>query len=350
MEGITPDQVERALLEQEAVISRARGQQLLLIQLADQMQLPSADGCKSMREWLAGRLDISSETAYSLSTTSKRLADSPDLTAQLSTADSTYDRVEATSRIPESRRADSLEGFDIQGLRSVASRLRRLGRVDDNQAHKAQHLTMQPNLDESQWHVWGRLDGYGGAVVNKVLTEEADLIGELPNGERPGLGYRKAMALVNKCERSTGGASSTPLITVFVDSDGAHVESGTSVGPEILEKIACGGSLELMKTADGEPLSVGRRKSVISPRLRRFVLHRDGACTAEGCTSRYRLQPHHKQPWSEGGPTDADNLVTLCWFHHHVVIHGWGYRVDASRGFRRIRFIPPGHDPPRSVT
>lgn len=182
--------------------------------------------------------------------------------------------------------------------------------------------------------------------MNKVLTEKADLIGELPNGDRPGLGCRKAMALVNKCETNTGGAGSTPVITVFVDSDGAQVEAGTSIGPEILDKIACSGSLEFIKTADGEPLSVGRRKRVISSRLKRFVLHRDGACTAEGCTSRYRLEPHHKQPWSEGGPTDADNLVTLCWFHHHVVIHGWGYRIDASRGSGRLRFTPSGHDPP----
>jgi hypothetical protein len=29
-----------------------------------------------------------------------------------------------------------------------------------------------------------------------------------------------------------------------------------------------------------------------------------------------------------------------------VVIHGWGYRIDSSRGPNRIRFIKPGHDPP----
>jgi hypothetical protein len=75
MRGITPDQVEQALVEEEAVVARARARQMKLIQIADAMQLPSADGCKSMKEWLAGRLDVSSETAYSLSTTARRLVD-----------------------------------------------------------------------------------------------------------------------------------------------------------------------------------------------------------------------------------------------------------------------------------
>ncbi|MGA7282788.1 MAG: HNH endonuclease signature motif containing protein, partial [Acidimicrobiia bacterium] len=78
---------------------------------------------------------------------------------------------------------------------------------------------------------------------------------------------------------------------------------------------------------------------------RRFVLHRDGGCTADSCNSRYRLQVHHKIPWSEGGATEADNLVTLCWFHHQVVIHGWGFRIDDSLGAGRLRFIRPDRLP-----
>jgi hypothetical protein len=38
--------------------------------------------------------------------------------------------------------------------------------------------------------------------------------------------------------------------------------------------------------------------------------------------------------------------VTLCWFHHHVVVHGWGYRIDTRLGNGRLRFLKPGTDPP----
>lgn len=346
MRVLTPDQLEQALLQEEANIARSRARQMQLIHLADAMQLPNADGSRSMREWVAGRLDISREAAFSLTTTAKRLADLPDLAQHLADGRITFDRAAATFRIPSEHQDDRLLSIDIPGLRRIAARHRRMERVDDATAHVSQHLSSQPNLDESTWEIWGKLDGYGGSVVSKVLTEEADLIESLPEGERPGLGYRRAVALAKVCEDRRPGIGSTPLITVFVDADGAETEVGTPVGPEILDKVACVGDLELIRNVDGKPLSVGRRSRVISKRIKRFVIHRDGGCSAEGCASRYRLEPHHKAPWSEGGPTDPDNLTTLCWFHHHVVVHGWGYRIDSIRGPSRIRFTKPGHDPP----
>ncbi|MCZ6737362.1 MAG: DUF222 domain-containing protein [Actinobacteria bacterium] len=79
---------------------RSIARQMQLIHLADAMQLPNADGCRSMREWVAGRLDISREAASSLTTTAKRLADLPDLAQQLAEGRITFDRATATSRIP----------------------------------------------------------------------------------------------------------------------------------------------------------------------------------------------------------------------------------------------------------
>jgi hypothetical protein len=150
------------------------------------------------------------------------------------------------------------------------------------------------------------------------------------------------------CEENGSTTISTHLISVFVDDKGVEVSGGTPVGPEILDKVACAGALEVIRTSEGgQPLAVGRRSRVIPNRLRRFILHRDGGCTADSCTSLYRLEVHHVIPWSEGGPTDPDNLTTLCWFHHHVVVHGFGYRIDPSLGPGRLRFVKPSaHDPP----
>ncbi|MGB7859196.1 MAG: HNH endonuclease [Acidimicrobiia bacterium] len=346
MEGLTPDLVEQALLAEEAKIAKSRASQLQLILVADAMQLHTADGCRSLSEWVAGRLDVSNETASTLVRTARRIAGAPDVVRSLSSGAITFDRAEATSRIPEEAQEHDLLGHDIAGLRRIAARYRRADRVDDRHSHISQRLTLQPNLDESRWDLWGQLDGYGGAVVSKVLTEEADLLEQLPDGTVPGLGYRRAVALTRICEERKLGSGTTPLISVFVDERAIEVENGTAIGPGILDKIACVGSLEVIKVRDGEPLSIGRRSRVISKRLRRFVMHRDGGCTAEGCSSRYRLQPHHIVPWSEGGPTDADNLTTLCWFHHHVVVHGWGYQIDPKLGAGRIRFLRSDRGPP----
>ena len=152
--------------------------------------------------------------------------------------------------------------------------------------------------------------------------------------------------------------TSTPLTTVFMDATEAAptngeavamIEAGPRVGPNTVEAILCDGIIEVTARAqDGIPLQMARRSRIIPPRLRRFVPHRDGAvCTIEGCMSRYRLQIHHIRPWSQGGRTDAENLTTLCWFHHHVVIHGRGFTIDPSSPPQRKRLLrPPIHAPP----
>jgi hypothetical protein len=124
MRGLTPDQVEQDLLRDEAIIAAARGRQLATLAIANQMQLPTADGCKSMTEWIAGRLDVSRETASRLTSTAARMADAPGLIGSLLMGEVTFDRAEALSRIPADDRNGWHEGVDIQGLRRVAARHR----------------------------------------------------------------------------------------------------------------------------------------------------------------------------------------------------------------------------------
>jgi hypothetical protein len=40
---------------------------------------------------------------------------------------------------------------------------------------------------------------------------------------------------------------------------------------------------------------------------------------------------HHVQPWADGGPTDLDNLILLCRFHHGLVHEGgWTIHLNAA--------------------
>ena len=80
----------------------------------------------------------------------------------------------------------------------------------------------------------------------------------------------------------------------------------------------------------------------IPPQLRSFILWRDqGQCSIEGCQSRYRLQPHHIQHRNQGGTHDPTNLISLCWFHHHVAIHQMGFQIDPSTPTHRRRLLRP---------
>lgn len=53
--------------------------------------------------------------------------------------------------------------------------------------------------------------------------------------------------------------------------------------------------------------------------MRQAAIHRDNRrCQVSGCPSRLKLHVHHKKARCEGGTHQADNLVSLCAFHHAI--------------------------------
>lgn len=55
--------------------------------------------------------------------------------------------------------------------------------------------------------------------------------------------------------------------------------------------------------------------------LRRRIARRDSRCRFPGCERPIRHR-HHIRWWSKNGPTDANNLIGLCWWHHRLVHEG----------------------------
>ena len=54
-------------------------------------------------------------------------------------------------------------------------------------------------------------------------------------------------------------------------------------------------------------------------------------CGFPGCSATSWLHAHHIVHWSNGGPTNLNNLVSLCSFHHHLV-HEGGWQVEIEAG------------------
>ncbi|MGB9357569.1 MAG: DUF222 domain-containing protein [Acidimicrobiia bacterium] len=359
--------LEQQLLDDEAVIARARGRQMQALRELDRRQVAMRDGHRSLQEWVAGRIDVAPETARDLVGTAQRLEGLPDVDEAVASGEIGFDRAAAISRL--AGRDDALDllaetaGRDIEGIRVLAARRRRMSRLDEIQSFEERYVSIQPNLDESAWRISGQLPGFAGRTVVEALETRGD---EFPYGQgvAPSRTTRNADALWSISHDAVSGGdgatidTSTPMLTVFVDATeaaatngtaGVTLEAGPQVGPNAVEAIMCTGTVDVTaRTADGQPLAMGRRTRVIPPRLRRFALHRDGdVCTVAGCVSRYRLQIHHIIPWSQDGRTDPENLTTLCWFHHQVVIHGQGFRIDPSSPPQRRRLLNPRiHAPP----
>jgi hypothetical protein len=120
----TVDYHESELIRLEGLKTRIAALQMRHLSYLDEAQAATADGSRSLSEWLAARLDLSLDTAKNLVRTMRRIDGRPDLKEALAVAEATFDRVEALSRIPEDvgllvgalgRSRRSLRSFGGQG-------------------------------------------------------------------------------------------------------------------------------------------------------------------------------------------------------------------------------------------
>ncbi|MGB8361125.1 MAG: hypothetical protein WCE80_06960 [Acidimicrobiia bacterium] len=348
----TTDQLEQRLAAAEEVVSQARAVQLEVLEELDRRQVATADGSRSLSEWLAARLDLAATTARSLVRTMRRTADHPELRQGLASSVS-FDRVEALSKLRHRDSDDLLLWADVAGVHREAAKQARITAEAETRSADDRFFVMQPSLDETWWRLWGGLDGLSGSLVDKVLSEAADALSDDIEGDA---GWRRATALV---ESLVSDDPPPAQVTVIVDAKeatptggeaGVILDSGSRVGQQALQAILCDSTVEVTaRTEDGRFMDYGRRQRTAPPALKRALLAEAGfTCAADGCISRRRLQVHHLTLWSEGGHTDQGELVVLCWFHHHVVVHERGFEIVLHPDHRRVRFRrPDGRGPPR---
>ena len=76
------------------------------------------------------------------------------------------------------------------------------------------------------------------------------------------------------------------------------------------------------------PLDIGYA-STIPAGIRNAVILRDQRCRwAGGCHQpAAACEVHHVKHKADGGHTSTRDCVLLCWFHHQVVIHRWGWTL-----------------------
>ncbi len=365
------DEIERELVELESTVSRSRARQAFLLARLDDAGVINVHGARSLQEWTAAHLDVASTTARDLVAAARRSvesdADDDRAVTGLESGDLTFDRATTISELvasgAEAHVVEASFDRDLAGVRRLAARLRRMTRVDEGELMRRRHLSIEPTLGETAWQIRGLAPGYDGRVIAKALEQRADLLPMALAGEREGRGQRMLDALTALAQdfldgvhptdgEPVGGGSS---ITLFLDNDavstggelGGTVAFGPRVGPATIERVLCGGEAAVVGLSNGRPVETTDHTKQIPPAVRALVLQRDGCCVMDGCRSRYRLQPHHIRQRAEGGSNDPDNLVTLCWYHHHIAVHGYGKLLDPESPPMRRRFlVGQTRDPP----
>ena len=178
---------------------------------------------------------------------------------------------------------------------------------------------------------------------------------------------RRARALLELMEK--GFAASDPQrrqagATVIIDE---RTLAGIDAGPDAVHETVYGSIVplgllntwlcdshvsRLVMSAEGVPLDMGREVRTATREQRRALRARDGGCAVPGCdcTASW-ADAHHIEWWHRGGPTDLENLVNTCRYHHRRIHAGELVvrMIDGLPGF----FLPDGtelREPERAAT
>ncbi|MEX1043246.1 MAG: DUF222 domain-containing protein [Acidimicrobiia bacterium] len=344
------DCLEQDFVRLTAAMSRLEALRLDVLRQLDVAQVATADGARSLIEWVSGRFDLESDTAKTLVTLA-RTADA-DVEELLEAGQISTDRAAAVARLKaagaDETTLDRSWSYDLAGVRRLVGSHRRISPGDESEAFDNRYLYLQPSLDESHTRLWGQLTGTDGRILEKALQAAVD---SFPNNPDTTAAQDRADALVGVASEwlsgETGGHELAAeifidghLATITDGEAGATVMSGPRVGPNTLGEILCSGTVSINFADQYGNISTAPTSRTIPGAIRRRVLHRDGhRCVIAGCNSRSRLQPHHLIPYAQGGTHDPDNLVTVCWYHHHVVIHQQRRRIDPHSPAQRRTFL-----------
>jgi Domain of unknown function (DUF222)/HNH endonuclease len=235
--------------------------------------------------------------------------------------------------------------------------------ADDNHAHERRWFECEQTYG-GVFVLRGELDAEGGALVKTAIDA---LSHGMSRGETRSGSQRRADALVDlaatqlRCGDHRDVHGQRPHLTVTVGADtlrsGADAQPAELSGvgpihPETARRLACDAVRTVVTVAppaDGPawtarstsltPLSVGRATRTIPAHIRTALLLRDQGCRFPGCDRPPAwTDGHHIIHWPDGGPTELDNLVSLCRPHHRAV-HEQGWRIHIANGIAVVE--PP---------
>ena len=152
-----------------------------------------------------------------------------------------------------------------------------------------------------------------------------------------------------------GGRPSADITIVqHLSADGsdafAEIAGGGVIPLSVLEEYFCGARIKgVVFSHEGLPLWHSHAKRLATKAQMSALRALYGACAGCGADM-WVCQGHHIRPVSQGGPTNIDNMMLLCWAcHQKVHHHGWRVVPD-GRGLytiappERIRY-GPAHAP-----
>ncbi|UPH42385.1 HNH endonuclease [Prescottella equi] len=181
-----------------------------------------------------------------------------------------------------------------------------------------------------------RADAFAEILRRYLDSGDAPIEG----GERPHLSLHVKATDLARSQSAHEWTHPNEGSDLFGDKDIARMPHTGPLSIATARRIACDCHLTPIVMDDGVPLNLGRTSRTVSKKQRRALIARDHGCAFPGCgTPPAHCEGHHVKHWADGGPTDLDNLVLLCRYHHTLLHHShWEVHIGPDR---RPWFTPP---------
>ena len=328
----------------------ARGLRLRLEAIVE-LDVPvvwETDGARTFAHWLSGRLGISHWAASRLINAAHSLPFLPQVDRAFQGCRLSIDKVIELTRFATPENEERLikwaERVSPACIRRKADVESRRSLEDAVEPDKARWLNYSWFDEGRRMGLEGEFPADQGAVIAKALDRLADAMPDIidedaedPVPRHESLAERRADAIFSMASATIAVDQNPDLATVVVHADlgtladedaSCEFEHGPVIHSETARRLSCDCRLEVvLHNERGETAGVGRKSRTVPPWMARQLRKRDFGCTFPGCSSKRFLHAHHIEHWSRGGPTDLDNLVLVCTFHHKLV-HEYGWNVE----------------------
>jgi hypothetical protein len=336
-----------------ALLGAVQAELLDVITAADLEEDWAADGATCTEAQLMYLLRVGHHTAKEWVRAGAALQQLPAIREALASGTLSWDQVAPATvyATPDTDAdlANDLPGHTVRQIARLAKDHRVRTRRDAERTQAQTSFRWREDQDRDGCTYSGFLPAAEAARLNATLEREANRAGpDADTGLWAPFPERCAHALVALADQHVADDVDPQGAQVVVHADADVIDGNVdgnghigelSVPRDSILRLLCDGRVEFnLDTPDGRTVGIARISQAVPRWLGRKIARRDGRCRFPGCDRPIRHR-HHIRWWSQGGATNASNLIGLCWWHHHLV-HEGGWTVEGDPD-AEVTFLGP---------
>jgi hypothetical protein len=338
--GVSPAQRLEVLFDRLAELTGQRnaidGEIVEIVAEIDRDGLAGNTGCRSMTALVAWKTGVSPANAKTITTVAHRLEEFPRCADALRQGRVSLDGIgviaERAAEGSDDHYAQLIEAATVAQLRTAVKLAPKPEPEPGPRPEPPRSITKTSGGQSTTWKITlphdeaatfeAALESHHDGLVAGWLHDHADggsvTTPALPNAV-DGFMHLVEAGWDSEVAARPHGHRTTVVIHLDLEARVAALHLGPLLSDDDRKYLTCDATCEVWFHRNGQVIGSGRQTRTISRRLRRALEHRDhGTCAVPGCGATRGLHAHHLRHWEDGGPTDLDNLVLLCPYHHRL--------------------------------